>query len=72
MPDVGDAFYTAATGLSVVFFGFANIGPRPIMIVFLSDGSIVQFYYGEDSIETVKNSYLNHYEFIANNHARYS
>jgi len=25
------------------------------------DGSIVQFYYGEDGIETVKNSYLNNY-----------
>ena len=25
------------------------------------DGSIVKFYYGEDGIETVKNSYLNNY-----------
>src|SRR5262249_25497676 len=31
-----------AAGLSVVFFGFANIGARPIMINFISDGSIVQ------------------------------
>jgi DNA-directed RNA polymerase I subunit RPA1 len=37
-----------------------------------SDGSIVQFYYGEDGVDVIKNSYLNHYEFIADNHARYS
>jgi len=36
------------------------------------DGSIVQFYYGEDGVDVVKNSYLNNYEFIANNYKRYS
>ena len=25
------------------------------------DGSIVQFYYGEDGVDCVKNSYLNNY-----------
>ncbi len=28
------------------------------------DGSIVQFYYGEDGVETVKNSYLFNHQFI--------
>lgn len=37
-----------------------------------SDGSVVQFYYGEDGVETVKNSYLHNYQFIANNHKRYN
>lgn len=39
---VGDAAYTASSGLTVVAFGFANIGATPIMVVFLSDGSIQQ------------------------------
>lgn len=36
------------------------------------DGSIVQFYYGEDGIDCVKNSYLNNYQFILDNQNRYS
>jgi hypothetical protein len=39
---VGEAIYTAPGALTVVFYEFANIGPTPICVVFLSDGSIVQ------------------------------
>jgi len=32
------------------------------------DGGIVQFYYGEDGVETKNNSYLHKYDFVAMNH----
>jgi DNA-directed RNA polymerase I subunit RPA1 len=32
-----------------------------------SDGSIVQFYYGDDALDVTKTSYLNKYEFAAEN-----
>src|SRR5262249_21127535 len=38
---IGSTLYTS-TGPTVVFYGFANIGALPVMIVFLSDGSVVQ------------------------------
>lgn len=39
---IGSAIYTASGGKTVVLFGFYNIGATPYMIVFLSDGSVVQ------------------------------
>lgn len=42
IPDVGAPIFTAPTGKSVVFYDFGNIGSSPIMIVFLSDGSVIQ------------------------------
>lgn len=39
---VGDALYTADGGRTVVLFGFGNIVATPIMIVLLSDGSLIQ------------------------------
>lgn len=38
---IGSVAYTAS-GTTVVFFDFANIGSTPIMVVFLADGSVVQ------------------------------
>lgn len=42
LPGLGSSVYTAAGVLSVTFFDFANIGNFAVMIIFLSDGSIVQ------------------------------
>lgn len=42
MYGVGVALYAASPGLMVVFFDFANIGPTPICVVLLSDGSLQQ------------------------------
>lgn len=41
MYGVGSVLYTAV-GKTVVFFGFANISTAPLMIVFQSDGSVIQ------------------------------
>jgi hypothetical protein len=41
LPGMGPAGFTATTS-GVVFFDFANIGPIAVMIVILSDGSIVE------------------------------
>lgn len=40
--DVGTAIFTAASGLSVPFFNFANIADTPVCMIVQSDGSIVQ------------------------------
>lgn len=42
LPDVGTALYTAATGRTVEFFAFYNIGTTPYIAVFLDNGSVVQ------------------------------
>jgi hypothetical protein len=42
IPDVGPSLFTAPSGLTVVFYAFGNIKSTPIMVVFLSDGSLVQ------------------------------
>lgn len=33
----------------------------------ISDGSIMQFYYGEDSIDASKKSYLQNFDFLFKN-----
>lgn len=38
---VGTTLYTAPGGITIVFFGFFNIGAAPYCVVFLSDGSVV-------------------------------
>ena len=32
-----------------------------------NDGNIIQFYYGEDSVDTMKTKYLSNFKFIAEN-----
>lgn len=40
LPDVGTALWTAPSGTTIEFFGFANIGPTPYMIGFTSNGAV--------------------------------
>ena len=42
LPGVGPILWTAPATLTIVFYGFGNIGANPIAIVILSDGSIYQ------------------------------
>lgn len=42
MYDIGAALWTAPADRFIVFFDFGNIGPTPIMVAFLSDGSIYE------------------------------
>lgn len=49
---VGTTLYTAV-GKTVVFFDFANLGSTPIMIVFLSDGSVVQVNTSSGAVVTI-------------------
>lgn len=39
---VGTTLYTAPGGTTIVFYGFANLGTAPIMVVFLSNGAVIQ------------------------------
>lgn len=41
-PGVGTPIYTQPGGKTVVWYDFANLGATPIMVVLLSDGSLVQ------------------------------
>src|SRR5271166_3827996 len=40
--DVGTAIFTRTDSLTIVFFDFYNLGGTPYMVVFLSNGSVVQ------------------------------
>ena len=42
LPGVGPAIYTQGSSKSVVWYGFGNIRETPLMLVLISDGSIVQ------------------------------
>ena len=42
LPDVGAPIYTSATAGKVAFFNFGNISTNPVMIMFLTDGSVIQ------------------------------
>ena len=42
VPDVGTPIYAAAKKGSVAFYNFGNISTNPVMILFLTDGSVVQ------------------------------
>lgn len=43
LPGLGAAAYTVPAGKTVAFFDFANIAAAGVMMIFLSDGSIVQY-----------------------------
>lgn len=49
---IGSAIYTAA-GPTVVMFAFANLGSTPLMIVLLSDGSVVQVNTNTQAVTTI-------------------
>lgn len=53
MPGIGTALYTPTPPNTVVFFDFANIGINPIMIVVLSDGSIIEVQTEIGTVSTI-------------------
>ncbi len=53
LPDVGDALYTASGILTIISFYFANLSGKPIAVVLLSDGSIVQVDTSTAAVVTI-------------------